>query len=167
MENKIEKAIRLISQYMPKSNLLIKPTLFHSIRVGCKLWEKGAKDEVVIAAILHDSIEDTEITEEMILSEFGERVLELILANTKNESILDKSEKIGDLMTRCVEVGEDAILIKIADIIDNYDYYERNDEPDGVEKMNKNAKILLQIAEKKISDELLNDLREYLLRFSN
>jgi hypothetical protein len=36
---------------------------------------------------------------------------------------IDKSERNADIVSRCVEYGKDAIIVKIADIYDNFLFY--------------------------------------------
>jgi hypothetical protein len=49
-------------------------------------------------------------------------VLNIVKANTKNKNI-DKSLVNLELIERCSSVSEDALIVKSADIIDNYIYY--------------------------------------------
>lgn len=73
INNLFEKGIRLLSKHMGDESILHKPTLFHSIRVGTYLYEKNYPQKVVIAGLLHDIIEDTEVSPEFLEVEFGKR----------------------------------------------------------------------------------------------
>ena len=57
------------------------PYINHPIQVAETLWRVGGvRDEaLLVAAILHDTIEDTDATPEEIQREFGKDVLELVL----------------------------------------------------------------------------------------
>lgn len=121
-ELEIEKAIRLVSKYFDWTIDMIKPTLLHSIKVWVYLYSKWYSQDVCIGWFLHDTLEDTDITEKEILNLFGKSVLDIVEANTKNKDI-DKSLVNSELIERCSNISEDALIVKSADIIDNYIYY--------------------------------------------
>jgi hypothetical protein len=54
------------------------PYISHPYGVGMILLKANCKEEVIIAGILHDTLEDTETTEEEILHQFGQNVLDLV-----------------------------------------------------------------------------------------
>ena len=54
------------------------PYIVHPLRVAQLLIEYGCPEEVVLAGILHDVLEDTSITATMILDRFGEKVAQLV-----------------------------------------------------------------------------------------
>lgn len=65
------------------------PYINHPIQVAETLWSVGGvrDDALLTAAILHDTIEDTDATPEEIRREFGEEVLELVLEVTDDKSL--------------------------------------------------------------------------------
>lgn len=54
------------------------PYISHPYGVGMLLLEAKCKEEVVIGGLLHDTLEDTETTEEEILKLFGPKVLGIV-----------------------------------------------------------------------------------------
>ncbi len=54
------------------------PFIVHPFTVGMILYEQGCDEEVVISGILHDTVEDTELTLADIECEFGERVAKIV-----------------------------------------------------------------------------------------
>ncbi len=54
------------------------PYMSHPYAVGMILQQAGCEEEVVIAGILHDTLEDTKTTEEDLLTLFGPDVLEIV-----------------------------------------------------------------------------------------
>lgn len=62
------------------------PYIEHPIRVAKTLEKAGFSEEVVMAAYLHDTIEDTSVTAVDIEKEFGPEVLRIVLANTENKT---------------------------------------------------------------------------------
>lgn len=121
-EWEIEKAIRLASKYFDGEVEMIKPTLLHAIKVWVYLYSRWYSQDICIGGILHDTLEDTSITEEEISNLFWENVLNIVKANTKNKNI-EKSFVNTELVERCWSTSEDALIVKSADIIDNYMYY--------------------------------------------
>lgn len=119
-----EKAMRMMTESMPVSDENTrKPKLAHDIRVGVYLYENGYSRDIVLAGLLHDTLEFTELSEDTIRTEFGAEVLRLVKASTKDDTILDGKQKTIELITRCASQGEDALIVKAADILDSFKYY--------------------------------------------
>jgi guanosine-3',5'-bis(diphosphate) 3'-pyrophosphohydrolase len=78
----------------------------------------GTDAELVAAAWLHDSIEDTETTREELAQRFSERVASLVVEVTDDMS-LPKSERRRLQVVDAPGKSPDAKLIKIADKISN------------------------------------------------
>lgn len=55
------------------------PYIVHPFEVALILQENGASEEVIVAGILHDTLEDTDLEKEDIKAIFGDRILELVL----------------------------------------------------------------------------------------
>ena len=55
-----------------------EPYLIHPIAVAVILAELGMDDETLIGGLLHDVVEDTEYTREMLVEDFGEEVALLV-----------------------------------------------------------------------------------------
>ncbi len=69
-------------------------------------------------ALLHDVLEDTDITYEQIKGEFGQAAADGVLALTKNEA-LPKAEKMADSLHRIQQQPPVIWMIKLADRITN------------------------------------------------
>ena len=54
------------------------PYITHPFAVALLLQKEGASEEVIIAGLLHDTIEDTAVTLEDIRTEFGDRVARIV-----------------------------------------------------------------------------------------
>src|SRR3954447_19078300 len=54
------------------------PYISHPFAVGMMLAQADCADEVVAAAILHDTIEDTDITLDDLRRDFGEQVASIV-----------------------------------------------------------------------------------------
>lgn len=61
------------------------PYILHPMEVAAIASNMTEDPEILAAALLHDTLEDTETTEDELLKEFGERVLSLVLSETENK----------------------------------------------------------------------------------
>jgi guanosine-3',5'-bis(diphosphate) 3'-pyrophosphohydrolase len=96
------------------------PYINHPIEVAMLIAEVGeiTDTEVLIAAILHDTIEDTETTSKEVEAIFGKRVLDLVLEVTDDKS-LPKLTRKQLQVEHAPSLSPEATLIKIADKISN------------------------------------------------
>ncbi len=69
------------------------PYFSHPAAVALVIARAGFSEEVIIAALLHDVIEDTVYTAEDIRKRFGNRVVELVLGVTENANLSWKERK--------------------------------------------------------------------------
>jgi guanosine-3',5'-bis(diphosphate) 3'-pyrophosphohydrolase len=96
------------------------PYINHPIAVALLLAEVGgvADSEVLAAALLHDTLEDTDTTAEELDINFGERVRKLVQEVTDDKS-LPKAERKRLQILHAAHLSEGAALIKIGDKISN------------------------------------------------
>lgn len=75
-------------------------------------------DKLVIAALLHDTVEDTDTSIEEIKSIFGDLVASLVeeLTSDKNLKVIDKADYLSRKMVNMTSWG---LVIKLADRLDN------------------------------------------------
>ena len=101
-----------------------EPYITHPVAVAKILAEQGLDLETLLAAILHDTIEDTELTWDDIAGQFGPAVAELVDGVTKldklqfrdrQEANAESFRKMLLAMSRDLRV----ILIKLADRLHN------------------------------------------------
>ncbi len=94
--------------------------LLETINALSKRPELGMR-LATICAMLHDTIEDTKITEDEIAETFGQEVLAGVKALTKNRD-LPKEKQIANSLERIVTLGVDEIkIVKMCDRIVNLD----------------------------------------------
>jgi guanosine-3',5'-bis(diphosphate) 3'-pyrophosphohydrolase len=96
------------------------PYINHPIWVAEMLARvAGVTDpDVLCAALLHDTIEDTDTTADELRQKFGERVLSLVLECTDDKN-LPKEERKRQQVEHAPDKSAQAKLIKIADKISN------------------------------------------------
>ncbi len=101
-----------------------EPYITHPVAVAQVLAEQKVDVETLVAAILHDTIEDTPLTREQLAGEFGETVAELVDGVTKldklhfssrQEAAAESFRKMMLAMARDLRV----ILIKLSDRLHN------------------------------------------------
>lgn len=92
------------------------PYINHPIEVVQLLWEVGGvRDvDVLLAAVLHDTIEDTDTRPEEISGRFGEKVLSLVMEVTDDKH-LPKGERKRLQIVNAPHKSYGAKLIKLAD----------------------------------------------------
>ncbi|MCS6992468.1 MAG: HD domain-containing protein [Anaerolineales bacterium] len=98
----------------------LSPYINHPLEVARLLWEVGSvrEEATLIAAILHDTIEDTDTTPDDIRQTFGEDVLGLVLEVTDDKSLPKARRKQLQIET-APHLSLRAKLIKLADKISN------------------------------------------------
>ena len=103
-----------------RKNAKASPYINHPIQVAEILWRVAdVRDEtLLIAAILHDTIEDTDTKPEEIQAEFGEEVLALVLEVTDDKS-LPKQVRKQLQVEHAPNKTYRAKLLKLADKISN------------------------------------------------
>ena len=96
------------------------PYINHPVGVACILTEEaGVTDsDVLIGALLHDTVEDTETTLEEIEALFGERVRKIVDQVTDDKS-LPKMERKRLQIVNAPGKSKEAKLVKLADKLYN------------------------------------------------
>lgn len=96
------------------------PYINHPIALANVLAnEAGIDDErVLIAAILHDTVEDTETTAQELVRHFGQEIADIVLEVTDDKSLL-KAERKQLQIDHAPTISRRAKLVKLADKICN------------------------------------------------
>lgn len=99
------------------------PYIIHPLTVGILLSLAGAREEVVIAGILHDTIEDSpmhkKVTKDMLGERFGQEVAELVESVTETDRALSWDERKDQALRHIATYSHDSLLLKSADVIAN------------------------------------------------
>ncbi len=104
----------------------------HPIEVGMMLSGIDAKEDVVIAGLLHDTVEDTYVTLEDIAEQFGERVAELVKGCSEPDKSLPWIDRKKYMLKFVTEHADfDTKTIILADKLSNIRSIYRNLETMG------------------------------------
>lgn len=96
------------------------PYINHPIAVAALLWHAGeVRDEaVLLAALLHDTIEDTGTTEAELVAAFGAEVAAIVVEVTDDKS-LPKARRKELQIEHAPHLSSRAKLVKLADKVCN------------------------------------------------
>jgi (p)ppGpp synthase/HD superfamily hydrolase len=152
-DKELERAVLFMTQKMaPAIGQHRKAVALHSIRVALSLYD-DTRLEVTIAAVLHDLVEDADVSLEVIAQEFGQEVAQLVAANSYNKADKDKVARDLDMFRRCKALGKEALLIKAADILDNSDYYPLRELPEHFDDALKKMARFIEMSYYELADE--------------
>ena len=151
---KIEKAIGFLVNNFAKSGKNPKPVIFHSLEVAFYLLEQGYKTELVIAAILHDILEDTEVREDDLSKIFGKNITSIIKSVSYSEEIKNWTERYRDVFQRTIERGRGASILKCADIYQNSFYIKLVKNIEFQKRLIKKIGYFLKYSKNVIGDEV-------------
>jgi GTP diphosphokinase / guanosine-3',5'-bis(diphosphate) 3'-diphosphatase len=101
-----------------------EPYITHPVAAAAVLAGQGVDIETLVAAILHDTIEDTPLTRDEIAADFGQTVAELVEGVTKLDKLQfqDRQEAAAESfrkMMLAMALDLRVILIKLADRLHN------------------------------------------------
>ena len=148
--------------------------IVHPLAVGLLLSQAGADEDVVIAGILHDTIEDSvetkKVSIEMISERFGESVAELVLSVTETDRELPWDERKKQAIEHINDFSNASVLLKSADVIANNmelidDYVRDKDKvferfnADKMELLKNSLRVISALFMKWPKNPLRSDLR--------
>lgn len=116
----IEKAIYWVKKYHDgqyrKSG---EPFYTHPLEVAYMVSDYKLKTDVIVTAILHDIVEDTEVTVGMILVEFGHRISEMVDMLTRDRPDGSKLS-VEEILNNAFAKGDkEVLLVKLYDRMHN------------------------------------------------
>jgi len=126
----LEEYLRLLLERYPEQSEVIKkayefakerhgeqrrktgePYVIHPLKVALILSDLGMDSQTIVAALLHDLIEDTETTYEEIKEEFGQVVADLVEGVTKIGKIKYKSDQAENYRKLMLATAKDPRVI--------------------------------------------------------
>ena len=99
------------------------PYVIHPIRVALTLHDAPlpdgvCRDDCLVAAILHDILEDTQVPREQLVEQFGEPVVAIVDELTEDKT-LPKPQRRKKMLKHCATMSRSAQVVKLADRLDN------------------------------------------------
>ena len=140
-----------VSAHGDQKRLSGEPFYMHPVSVACILIKLGMDTETVIAALLHDVVEDTEFTLDEVRKKFGGDVAELVDGVTKlgkmplvthEQQLNENVRKMMMAMAKDIRV----IIIKLADRLHNMRTIDAQSEYKQREKALETLEIYAPIA---------------------
>ena len=108
------------------------PYIVHPLAVAGLLIRVSTPEPAVIAALLHDVVEDTPVTIQEILSRFGREVADLVTALSEPDKKApweDRKAHTIDYLEK--KATDDVLLVALADKLDNIRAVREGLESDG------------------------------------
>lgn len=122
MTDKVLKAVDFAAKKhinQRRKNTESSPYINHPIDVANTLAQCGVKDvDVLCAALLHDTVEDTQTTFDEITFEFGEKVANIVRECTDDKS-LPKHVRKQLQIEHAAAISKEGKLVKLADKLSN------------------------------------------------
>ncbi len=110
--------------------------------------EKSSLDEekanlAISCALLHDVIEDANITYDELYMKFGEKVANGVEALTKDKTLASKQEQMKDSIERLLTQPYEVQMVKLADRITNLGIPPKHWDNEKIKKYQKEAGFIL------------------------
>ena len=101
-----------------------EPYIIHPMQVAYILADLGLDDSTICAALLHDVVEDTDVTHQDLINEFGLEIAEMVDGVTKLSKLNCESveeEQVENYRKMFLAMGKDirVIMIKLSDRLHN------------------------------------------------
>jgi len=129
-----------------------EPYIIHPLHVAYYLSEQKADEDSIIAALLHDVIEDTKVNVDEIKENFGETVTDIIEGLTKLKILKDEEYSRKDKLARnlrkmfkSMEKDLRIIIIKIFDRIHNMETLEHVSREKQLSKVQETIDVFIPI----------------------
>src|SRR5690554_4103178 len=167
----LEKLVSKIEQYNPRADLGLiidayhfaesahegqfrnsgEKYFIHPFNVAMILADLNMDTSTIVAGLLHDVIEDTEVTYEDVVDKFGKEIADLVDGVTKLKKLKYKTKQENqaeNLRKMVVAMAKDirVIIIKLADRLHNMRTLEYMSEAKKIEKALETLEIYTPLA---------------------
>lgn len=144
--------------------------IIHPVNVALILTELQMDDATICAALMHDVLEDTEITYDQMKEEFGEEITELVNGVTKLKNINFKSKKEGqseNIRKMILATSKDirVVIIKLADRIHNMRTLEYMTRSSQIAKATETLEVYVPFAHRLGMNKMKSELEDLCFKF--
>ena len=105
--------------------------------------EQSKTDLAISCALLHDVIEDANITYDELYTKFGEKIANGVEALTKDKTLASKQEQMKDSIERLLAQPYEVQMVKLADRITNLGIPPKHWDNEKIKKYQKEAVFIL------------------------
>lgn len=95
------------------------PYASHPITLAMLLIESGLEEKIIVAALLHDTIEDTDMTIHQLKTKYGEEITNMVLNCTEPDQSLKWEIRKQNTIEQFGEKPDDVKWVIIADKLHN------------------------------------------------
>lgn len=147
-----------------------EPYIIHPLNVASTLIKLRMDDESIIAGLLHDVIEDCNVTEEEVSKKFGQGVANIVIGctkigkiqfKTKEETQAENFRKMVVAMAKDIRV----IIVKLADRMHNMLTLQYVSKEKQVKKAQETLDIYVPLASRLGINSVKGELEDLCLRF--
>ena len=170
--SQIEKAYKMAFEaHKDQKRRSGEPYIIHPVSVAIILAELELDKESIIAGILHDIVEDTEVTLEQVRNEFGDEVALLVDGVTKLTQLSYSKDKVEimaeNLRKMFLAMAKDirVIVVKLADRLHNMRTLEYMNTEKQAEKARETMDIYAPLADRLGISKLKIELDDLSLKY--
>lgn len=147
-----------------------EPYIIHPLHVALILSELNMDDPTICAGLLHDTLEDTSVTEEEMVESFGEEITTLVNGVTKLKQIQSLSSvenQAENYRKMVVAMSNDirVIIIKLADRLHNLRTLDYKTPEKQYEKSRETIEIYVPIAHRLGIYTIKSELEDLSLKY--
>ncbi len=147
-----------------------EPYIIHPLHVAMILAELQMDDATICAGLLHDVLEDTGMTEEDMIQEFGQEITTLVDGVTKLKQLQSKSKvdnQVDNYRKMVMAMANDirVIIVKLADRLHNLRTLNYKDRDKQVEKATETIEIYVPIAHRLGISKIKSELEDLCLKY--
>ncbi len=97
----------------------VTPYISHPLAVALLLSETTKDQNLIIAGLLHDVIEDSGVTAQELHDKFGPVVTKIVVSCSEDDHTLDWQTRKQNALEKIKDMDMDSALVKTADILHN------------------------------------------------